>query len=208
MRSYCLLSVVLALSGCAIGSSDFACPGRPAGVHCMSTREVYNATNHGSYVPPTSDKPIGDDPSKEHHKHTEPSNEKQATPHEAAMQYVPAPNGRNDIVSVSTLDPAVNKPVPIRTPSQVMRVWIRSWESSKGVLNSGGYSFVEVESRRWVVGDSDPSITPVRTFSIQSAKVDSKEPVGKDQSVQKGASTGSERVVRQTSTLQTKGVSK
>lgn len=45
-------------------------------------------------------------------------------------------------------------PRPIRTPAQVMRIWHAPMEDSRGVLNMATYSFVEVETRRWSVGEA------------------------------------------------------
>lgn len=44
-------------------------------------------------------------------------------------------------------------PRPIRTPAQVMRVWHAPMEDQRGVLHMATYSFVEVETRRWSVGE-------------------------------------------------------
>ena len=45
------------LQGCAngfgVGKSEFSCPGMPNGVQCMSTRDVYYATNNGNVPAPT-----------------------------------------------------------------------------------------------------------------------------------------------------------
>lgn len=206
------ISALLLVSACStVGEKDFACPGRPAGVRCMSATEVYNATHTAGRVEATSAVALGDDPAKaeksraktakaddKHAGHSHPQVPAAAPPAPA----VPAPAQQPNLLVSNTLIPAAQKPIPIRTPAQVMRVWIAPWENSGGVLKGGGYGFIEVESRRWIVGESDPSVQPVRYFSIQNAKVDSKEPVGKGQSEQKAASAGSsERAKRPNSSL-------
>ena len=78
--------------------------------------------------------------------------------------------------------PLVDKPIPVRTPAQVMRVWLAPWEDERGVFHVGGYSFIEVEARRWTLGE--PAVAePVRFFSIQDAAAESEEPAGEGPSV-------------------------
>lgn len=48
-----------------------------------------------------------------------------------------------------------NRPVPVRTPAGVMRIWIAGWEDDLGDLNAPSHIFVEVEPRRWVVGEPE-----------------------------------------------------
>lgn len=206
------IGALLLVSACStVGEKDFACPGRPAGVRCMTATEVYNSTHSPGRVEATSAVALGDDPARAEKSRAKPAkaddkhagHSHQQTPAVApAPPIVPAPAQQPNLLVANTLIPAAQKPIPIRTPAQVMRVWIAPWENSGGVLKGGGYGFIEVESRRWIVGESDPSVQPVRYFSIQNAKVDSKEPVGKGQSEQKAASAGSsERAKRPNSSL-------
>lgn len=69
--------------------------------------------------------------------HTEAVEQAQAARNEAWSGQVPA-----------------EVPRPIRTPAQVMRIWHAPMEDSRGVLNMATYSFVEVETRRWSVGEA------------------------------------------------------
>lgn len=210
-----VLAVATLAGGCTtVGSNDFACPGRPPGVRCMSATEVYDATHATDHVDPTADKALGDDPDRA----TSRKGSAKSASSENAIHHQPAPQpaasgptaaDAPQMIYANTMLPAVQKPVPIRTPARVMRVWVAPWENNAGVLNGGGYSFIEVESRRWIVGETDPSMQPVRHFSIQNAKVDTKESVGKDQSTLKAASAGSsERPQRPNSTLSTQGAPK
>ena len=43
--------------------------------------------------------------------------------------------------------------VPLRTPSQVLRVWIAPWEDTAGRLHVPGYTYAEIEPRRWSIGE-------------------------------------------------------
>lgn len=48
-----------------------------------------------------------------------------------------------------------DRPVPVRTPAGVMRIWVAGWEDDLGDLNAPSHIFVEVEPRRWVVGEPE-----------------------------------------------------
>ena len=46
-----------------------------------------------------------------------------------------------------------------RTPARVLRVWIAPWEDDAGRLHVPGYTYAEIEPRRWSIGGSEPSST-------------------------------------------------
>lgn len=46
-----------------------------------------------------------------------------------------------------------DRPVPIRTPSQVMRIWVAPYVDTKGDLQSPGFIYTEIEPRRWIIRD-------------------------------------------------------
>jgi conjugal transfer pilus assembly protein TraV len=48
--------------------------------------------------------------------------------------------------------PKIDDPTPIRTPSQVMRIWIAPWEDADGDLMVSNYVYTELEPRRWMIG--------------------------------------------------------
>lgn len=138
------LGLLTSLSGCTlfdVGSSDYACPGMPEGFQCMSSRDVYAATNDGQVPRPMM---AGEDDHAEHNGHEDhkpKSNLKQAS---------------GDIVIDTYVAPRLpNKPIPIRTPAQVMRIWVAPWEDTNGDLIVTGYIYTEIEPRRWVVGESE-----------------------------------------------------
>jgi len=56
--------------------------------------------------------------------------------------------------------PKIEDPTPIRTPSQVMRIWIAPWEDSEGDLMVSNYVYTELEPRRWMIGKSAPTLSP------------------------------------------------
>lgn len=58
-------------------------------------------------------------------------------------------------------------PVPIRTPAQVMRIWVAPYVDTNGDLVAPGFVYTEIEPRRWIYpdssvwGNSDRSFTPL-----------------------------------------------
>lgn len=200
-----LVTSTLMGSACStVGEKDFACPGRPPGVRCMSATEVYEATQTTDSVAATSAKPMGDDPQRDRRRSTSRRASQGTSASKNAKDELPAeptpPRSELDTLRTSLMVPATDKPIPIRTPAQIMRVWIAPWEDSRGVLHAGGYAFVEVESRRWSFGETQTTNEPVRFFSIQHNAVDTKESVGKDRNASNERGGTSERVKR-TSTL-------
>lgn len=188
------------LTACTtVGEKEFACPGRPPGVRCMSATEVYAATHTSDRVAPTAAKPMGDDPRKTGRGRRERHSDS-AQPSKGLVPAEPSKEVREIDMLHAGLVPATDKPIPIRTPAQVMRVWFAPWEDSRGALHAGGYAFIEVASRRWTLGENAMTTEPVRFFSIQHNAVDTKEVVGKDRSVSTEHGGTSERVKR-TSTL-------
>jgi conjugal transfer pilus assembly protein TraV len=81
---------------------------------------------------------------------TEPSVD-QDTPVEPQLQ--PSPPLQQPV-------PKIDDPTPIRTPSQVMRIWIAPWEDAEGDLMVSNYVYTELEPRRWMIGKSAPTLSP------------------------------------------------
>lgn len=136
--------LLTSLSGCSslnIGSSEYACPGMPNGVQCMSARDVYTATNDGK-VP----RPINPDEAeaKEEGNFDDPKLRKGTKGSKRG----------GDVLNTYVAPRIPNEPVPIRTPAQVMRIWVAPWEDTNGDLIVTGYIYTEIEPRRWVIGDS------------------------------------------------------
>ena len=44
-----------------------------------------------------------------------------------------------------------DKPIPIRTPSQVMRIWVAPYVDVNGDLQAPGFVYTEIEPRRWIM---------------------------------------------------------
>lgn len=173
------LLALLALSGCASmgGSSNFSCDGDEEidGLACMSVREVYAATNDSAFDVAALDSA-----------HMVVATGGQAAPsasvragspreHYAsrgAPSQLPPLSSQPDSHGIDPLDVPQNyvaprlpdQPVPVRTPAQVMRVWVAPWENTSGDLVTTGYLYTEIEPRRWVLG-STPEAESSRSFS-------------------------------------------
>ncbi|WP_243217429.1 TraV family lipoprotein [Methylobacter sp. S3L5C] len=112
-------------------ATQYGCKGMPDDPTCLSTTEAYQLTDKALPEPPKLDATV------------QPG------------------------VTVSKLSPAQRQPVPkiddptpIRTPAQVMRIWIAPWEDNEGDLMVSNYVYTELEPRRWMIGKSAPTLSP------------------------------------------------
>jgi conjugal transfer pilus assembly protein TraV len=148
-RLLTVLAFVVILSGCAsIGAEDYGCSGIPDGVTCISTRDVFDSSNSGS----TPERVVKTDEDNE--RDSRDRNDDENTSSEK--------NSSQDVKSERVSDPVLDtfvtpripdKPIPIRTPAQVMRIWVATWEDkNSGALMAPGYVYTEVEPRKWVIG--------------------------------------------------------
>jgi len=134
-----LLMVTSACSQLGIGDSEFACVGKPQGVSCKSTREVYELTNSRDHV---SGKELADEA-----RARAAEGERRPAPRvvESPVDgFEPAPVARTD-----------GGRVAIRTPSVVIRVYVAPYTDQAGDLHMAGLVYSEVEPRKWQVGGSD-----------------------------------------------------
>jgi conjugal transfer pilus assembly protein TraV len=111
----------------------------------MSARDVYAATNDGNI--PRSVKP-GEEP---------------------VSGEIANSSSTGDSVIDNYVPPRLpNRPVPIRTPAQVMRIWVAPWEDTNGDLIVTGYVYTEIEPRKWVIGEGTqqdvPMLKPLQTI--------------------------------------------
>lgn len=167
-----LLTVVSGLSGCSslnIGESEYGCSGMPDGVQCMSVSDVYAATNDGN-VPlpmhPDKDSTRGGASTSNDTK----SHSTRGARISASEKGSGSGNNAQDQILSTTSEDVIdnyvspqlpNKPIPIRTPAEVMRIWVAPWEDTNGDLIVTGYVYTEIEPRRWVIGDEQPKHDPV-----------------------------------------------
>ena len=134
-RVYRFTLSILSLIGLCLVSgcatTEYGCKGMPDEPSCLSTTQAYQETNRAlADVAVNPDHPV------------------ETTP---ASDLSPA---------VQQPVPKIDDPTPIRTPSQVMRIWIAPWEDAEGDLMVSNYVYTELEPRRWMIGKSAPSISP------------------------------------------------
>lgn len=156
-------ALLLTISGCTslgLGESEYGCKGMPDGVQCMSSREVYMATNNGNkiYAPLSEGGGNKDSKNKETNKTTLNRTEK-------------------NFVSDTYLTPSIpDSPVPIRTPAQVMRIWIGQWEDSNRDLIGASEIYTEIEARKWVIAQPYESSNKYKLKSIQNEYTTPEQP--------------------------------
>jgi len=152
------LASAFALSGCAylnVGEENFSCSGMPGDPKCMSTSQMYQYSVNGGengYVLSGS----GD---KTNVVFGSAGKEKEVYAPYTTMQKTPAgveTDGQvivgDDIIVQNFVTPKLPyAPVPVRTPSMVMRIWIASYTDLNGDLNSPGYVYTEIEPRKWIM---------------------------------------------------------
>ena len=151
-----LIASASILSGCAsnmgMGNPEFGCAGFPEGVQCLSTKDVYNLTEQPGPI-------TAEDARRARGEMNQPGNaqNRQMSVRDRAIE------GHSNVLSQS---PISSEPVPIRTRSHVLRIWVAPWESTDGDLHVSGLVFTELEQRRWNIGireeSSTPRITPLQ----------------------------------------------
>jgi len=133
-KKYAIIAITCILSGCAssltTGSDNFECSGIPNGKHCISTEDAYADSN----------KNLSKSAWVHDHKNSKPDH---TAPSKAEKTQQP------EVIAL----PGNNDPKPIRTPANVMRVWIAPWEDKNGDLHMSSLVYTEIKARRWIVGE-------------------------------------------------------
>ncbi len=109
-------------------TTEYGCKGMPDEPSCLSTTQAYQVTNTA----------ITDAPQE-----NSQGLESTSSPTIAPPLQQPVPK--------------IEDPTPIRTPSQVMRIWIAPWEDADGDLMVSNYIYTELEPRRWMIGKAAPT---------------------------------------------------
>ncbi|MDM1717352.1 type IV conjugative transfer system lipoprotein TraV [Thiopseudomonas alkaliphila] len=168
-------AVMAVTSGCSsflsIGSPDFSCNGLPEGAQCMSARETYEATNDGHVPLPLK---AEDQEVKGGKKSSKKAAKKAAKEEVEEVETVKAKPA--DTVIDNYVAPRLpDRPIPIRTPAQVMRIWVAPWEDDNGDLITNGYVYTEIEPRRWVIGQPGAA-APTVLRPLQTINSNKKRP--------------------------------
>ncbi len=152
-----LVGGIALASGCSsivgIGESEYKCPATD-GVHCKPARDIYEMTHDGN-VPDSE--PI---PKKNMFGKVKKVKETAKTT-EDEEESLEGKRSRDTVIDNYVAPRLPDRPVPIRTPAHVMRIWIAPWEDTNGDLNTTGYMYTEIEARRWVIGAGESKADPV-----------------------------------------------
>lgn len=163
LKSFVLASLLLG-TGCAswvgVGESNFKCSGEN-NEECKSAREVYELTHDGQ-IPDLGR-------TKKTQQAKDGTAEQASSTQENATTTSTATANQKEIRQSET-DPVVDnyvaprlpdRPIPVRTPAHVMRIWVAPWEDTNGDLITNGYVYTEIEPRRWVIGKPESQGTPM-----------------------------------------------
>ena len=153
------LPLLLGLAACGAvpGTSTYSC-GLPEGVTCTSARNVYQLTNSGLPVTAMPGQPTA-------LKASAAASAGAAAPIAApgpSPATAPALPGQSpsdgwQTIALRPEDAGAAAVLPLRTPAKVLRVWIAPWEDDAGRLHVPGYTYAEIEPRRWSIGGSETS---------------------------------------------------
>lgn len=144
---------MLLAGGCSslgVGEDEFSCPGRPGGAQCKSSWELYQMTGNGQVPAPS--RPGDEDESSDG-----------GDENTAPQGYVNS-NDADFVVDNYVTPRLPDRPVPVRTPSQVMRIWIAPYDDTDGDFIVSGYAYTEIEPRRWTLGVTDTGAAGARAF--------------------------------------------
>lgn len=65
------------------------------------------------------------------------------------------PKSGDEVIDNFVVPELPERPVPVRTPSQVMRIWVAPYVDMSGDLQAPGYIYTEIEPRRWIYPGSE-----------------------------------------------------
>lgn len=162
-----VLGIASLLGACSmlnIGQDSYSCTGIPEGVRCLSARQVYEQTHNGQR-PQTIREQSSDA--------TRSSNKVQLNAVARPKADTPSISASHP-VSASVLSHL--RSLPLRTPSQVMRIWIAPWIDEQGDLMTPSYVYTEIEPRRWTIGLPEVGTRPLLRPLISSQPVVSENP--------------------------------
>jgi conjugal transfer pilus assembly protein TraV len=167
----CALTAVMT-SGCSwlnTGEEEFSCSGMPGSIYCHSARDVYAATNDGTVPTPVAkDGAYNEDCEdcvKAEDVNPDLRNEDAGAQNTGSSTPRKSLAVTDDELINNYVTPALpDRPVPIRTPSQVMRIWVAPYVDTKGDLQSPGFIYTEIEPRRWIIRDGN-DVSNSRVFA-------------------------------------------
>ena len=150
-------TMCLILAGCSswleVGEPPTVCSmADDKGIKCTSAREVWGLSNDMSKLEAAKTKQYRADTE---NSEGEGDNSEGKTVKKEIIYPGGTPTERkniyNDIQSnLNTL--AAPEPIAVREKAKILRVLMNSWEDNSGRLHMPGYTYVEIEKRRWVIG--------------------------------------------------------
>ena len=200
MRPALTLPLLLTTAcGAVPGTDSYSCGGLPVGVSCISARDTYKLTDGGKPVVAMAGKATALD--------APPAAQSQATAPAAAgtapiaASPAPGPAMGNpaglppgfETIALRPEDAGAPDVIPLRTPAVVLRIWMAPWEDTDGRLHVPGYTYAEIEPRRWTIGQDEPTrgrrLQPLRTAPPLQAPVPPPPPqdTGNSPTVEAGA---------------------
>lgn len=190
------VAIAFALPGCSalnVGEENFACEGMPGSVFCRSARDVYNVTNSGVVPSPMhpqdaynedcddcvksedvnpelrdAEAGLVEGTSNVRTTYAEDSSKKKSEGSGSIVNKTDDTYKDDEVINNYVNPNLPDKPVPIRTPAQIMRVWIAPYEDEGGNLHAPGYVYTEIMPRRWIY-PNDPTTANQRIFAPLAA---------------------------------------
>ena len=156
------LLLLTAACGAVPGTSTYGCGGLPEGVSCVSARDVYKLTNSGKPVVAIDGKATAlDTPATGAAGPAPAADSAQPNPTPPVAAPVTTDRGASaqpglQSIALRPEDAGAMNVVPLRTPSRVLRIWIAPWEDEAGRLHVPGFTYAEIEPRRWSIGENQP----------------------------------------------------
>lgn len=172
-----------ALTGCgslSVGEEEFACSGMPGSSYCHSARDVYETSEQGIVPSPMRKDTRNEDCADcVYSEDVNPELQAMKGTGEAQGRVVAVRGTGPDGQAVVLVDPTMSStgktlqvtgdevinnyvtpalptdPVPIRTPAQIMRIWVAPYVDTNGDLVAPGIVYTEIEPRRWIYPDNE-----------------------------------------------------
>lgn len=138
-RNLALICLTVLFNGCA---SQYGCKGMPDEPQCLSTTEAYQLTDKALPEPAKLEATV----------------QAGLAEHPVGSELSAMPSTLPMVAKQPV--PKIDDPTPIRTPAQVMRIWIAPWEDAEGDLMVSNYVYTELEPRRWMIGKAAPTVSP------------------------------------------------
>ena len=157
------ISAGVMTSGCSWlnpGEEEFACSGMPGSVFCHSARDVYERTNSGLVPSPINGNTYNEDCTDcvraEDENPELRDMDGDGVPETASGRSYRGSDGKtldvtdDEIINNYVTPNLPTRPVPVRTPAQIMRIWVGPYVDSNGDLVAPGIVYTEIEPRKWI----------------------------------------------------------